>query len=50
MQNIYGADFSGAMSPKLYYVHGVLEDKRLTLKSFTICDDRLDLFFRNYRV
>lgn len=44
MQNIYGADFSGAMNPKIFYVHGVLDGDTLTLKSYTACDDRLDLY------
>ncbi len=44
MRHIYGADFSGAMNPKIFYVHGILEDSILTLKSYITCDDRLDLY------
>lgn len=44
MLNVYGADFSGAMNPKIFYAHGVLEGSYLTLKSTVTCDDRLDLY------
>lgn len=44
MLNVYGADFSGAMNPKIFYAHGILEGSDLTLKSTVTCDDRLDLY------
>ena len=44
MLNVYGADFSGAMNPKIFYAHGVLAGSHLTLKSTVECDDRLDLY------
>lgn len=44
MLAVYGADFSGAMSPKIFYVYGELDGDTLTLKSYTVCDDRLDLY------
>ena len=44
MLSVYGADFSGAMNPKLYYAHGVLDGHHLTVKSTVACDDRLDLY------
>jgi len=44
MVRVYGADFSGAMNPKIYYAYGELDESHLTLKDYVYCDDRLDLF------
>jgi len=41
---VYGADFSGAMNPKIFYAYGDLDGSRLTIKDYVVCDDRLDLY------
>ncbi len=41
---VYGADFSGAKSPKIHYAEAEISAEGITLTRVVACDDRLDLF------
>ncbi len=41
---VYGADFSGARTPRLAYAKGNADFTHLTISEIVPCDDRMDLF------